>query len=125
MPRRRDPKDLLAKARQLEEEARTIRAEAERLRRELEAQEDRRLGATLRRLWKRGWAGATLEDVVAAADEVFGEPPASRAREDACGTPEEDGANVAGEVATGSRAEAHGVSGDLFEEQGGPSHGGE
>ncbi|MDF1554450.1 MAG: hypothetical protein P1P84_15370 [Deferrisomatales bacterium] len=124
MPRRRDPQDLLERARQMEAEARTIRAEAERLRRERETKENQQVGVALRRCWKKGWNGVVFDDVVEAANGVFGEPPVDwegeGGRTDAAGG--EDGAE--GKVKDWHQTATHGVPGDLFGERGGPSHGG-
>lgn len=124
MPRRRDPQQLLERARQMEGEARKIRDEVERLRREREAKGDQQVGVVLRRCWKKGWTGVDLDDVVEAANGVFGEPPVRQEGEggsaDAGGG--EDGAE--GKVKGRHQAGARGVPGDLFGERGGPSHGG-
>jgi hypothetical protein len=107
----------------MEAEARTIRAEAERLRRERETKENQQVGVVLRRLWKKGWPGVVLDEVVEATVGVFGEPPVRPegevGRADAAVA--EDGAER--KVKARHQSATHGVPGDLFGEQGGPSHG--
>ena len=74
MARKRDPQQLLERARRMEQEARCIREQADQIRKEREATEDRKAGALLRRFWKCGWTGVDLQEVSTAADKVFGEP---------------------------------------------------
>ncbi|MDW7711182.1 MAG: hypothetical protein SCH98_11980 [Deferrisomatales bacterium] len=124
MPRQRDPKWFLERARQMEEQARKLREQGDRLRREREAKEDQRAGEALRRFWKKGWAGVALDDVVEAAHVYFGEPTwgpgGVRAGTDS-GTEVDD---AGGKLKTRHPAGAGGVAGDLFSDRGERSHAG-
>ena len=75
MARKRDPQELLARARKMEDEARRIRDEAAAIRKAREAKENAHVGAALRPLWKAGWTGVSREDLIETADAVFGSPP--------------------------------------------------
>ena len=124
MPRRRDPQWFLERARQMEEEAKKLRDQGDRLRREREAHEDRWVGAALRRFWKKGWIGVTLDDVVEAANQVFGEPPAGQTGEGRRGDSDRGGDGAEGESEAWRQPRAHEVSGDLFGDRGEASHAG-
>lgn len=120
MPRKRDPRWFLERARQMEEEAKKLREQGDRLRREREAKEDQRAGEALRRFWKKGWAGVALADVVVAANAVLGEPTwgpggVLRAGTDS-GTDADD---AEGKLKARHPAGSHGGPGDLFGERGG------
>jgi ribosomal protein L12E/L44/L45/RPP1/RPP2 len=124
MARKRDPNELLERARQMEEEARRIRGEADRIRKEREAKEDRKAGALLRRLWKSGWTGVDLRDVVEAAAEIFCEAPATPAA--APRSKEPDGApnSAHSEPERDSCERSAEVAGGLFAGRGGQTNGG-
>ena len=114
MARKRDPQQLLERARQMEEEAKKIREEADRIEKEREAREDRKAGALLRRCWKTGWTGVHLQEVTEGANQVFGEPPVKQTAvppSGDCGGAS-NGGGVEAEVGAGNGPEA--IPGGLF-----------